>query len=567
MKNISLVLACIATISCGKKGNISGTRAITATQQVNKSNLSQQDSDLDGVSDIEEERIGTNPNIANLPDLSFTSIGDSLFQARFFDRTTTSQYREKINFSKSAPTEINWYRSLIADMAYNELIHEPIDFKYHSLSNLGTKVFKCLTKAESKKSIARFITELREKEYINKYLKFSYRLNIKKMKKLEEIKNIYIDILWNDQQVGRLPSQKLFYQLRNNAFDSKQIYNVINTNEIPFNVDTIDPYKNCLYLKTENFDYSWNGKVLNYKTQLEKIDQSLAHIIIVRSGSLKKYSVNPKAYDLVKLLDELDAKATFSHGGDLVSAFGIGNNFLSLNDLDLSSAKSLKKTKWFYFNKEGKRVIEKLSPGKTYFLANLELKDILKTKKVAETQNYKHKEKLILKDILPGDSISLETSLRGEIIVSEKDRHYLTTGFLVVMGKEATASAKNMCVVKESNTFPNGRDVSLMAEDVDYYPLKIGSRKIQAKIVRGKLIYEFDVHFQDLVNGDLDILLPRESSEEVNYKRLIHRYDKDKSLRCVSGTKRTNSKTFKNRRGKLVLEYETTVTRRGIYRN
>lgn len=566
MKIFLLALVSIAAISCGKKNNTSGPGVIEVIMQEDKSHLAHQDSDFDGVSDIEETRIGTNPNIANLPELSFTSIGDSVFQAKFFDISATREYREKIDFSKSAPTEIDWYRSVIASMAYDELIHEPVEFKYHSLFSLGAKVFKCLTKADSKKSITKLIKDLREKEYINKYLKFHYRLNIKNMKNLENIKKVNIDILWNDHQVGRLPSQKLFYQLRNNAFDSSQIYDVMNTNEIPLNVDFIDPYENCLYLKTKDFDYSWNGRVLNYKTQFEKVDQSLAHIIIVRRGSLKKYSVNPKVYDLIKLLNELGANATYSHAGDLVSAFEIHNSFLSINDLDLSKANSLKKTKWFYFNQEGKRVIEKLSAGKIYFLANLELKDILKTKKVAETQYYKHKEKLILKNILPGDSISIETSLSGEIIVSEASRSYTTSGFVVVIGKEATAAGNNVCMVKESNVFINGRNVSINAEDKEYYNLKMGSREVQAKIVGGKLIYEFNVHFNDLVKGDLEIFLPKVSSENVRYRRETHRYDRGKILRCVKGITRTNSKTYKNKRGKLVLEYETTVTRRGIHR-
>lgn len=567
MKTHFIALICLVAISCGKKNETNKGVVFAPLQQEAKTSIDNQvDSDFDGLTDLEEKKIGTNPHIADLPEVDFHPIGDVDFQAKFFERASTRQNKTSINFSKAPLTQINWMRSIIASMAYDQLNNETINFQYNSLTSLQLKLIKCLTQAESKGNLNNLLNELKEKELLNKIIKLKYQLKIKKIKKLAQVEKIETKILWNESIVGNLLSDKLFYQFLNTDYDSKQIIEVMNINEEPIDIEAIKPFNNCINFNVKDFKYTWNKKKLRYREQLEKIDQSLAHIILLKEGEYKKLSVNPNYFDVPKLLTELGAKATFSHAGEIVSAFGLGNDFQTFSDLNLRRKDHLEKGRWFFLNQEGKRPIQSLTPGKVYYLGYLKVKDILKLEKEEVNFAHNHSETLILEDMLPGDSMTMSTKLFGSYAHVEANSNYFKPGFLIVIGDYASASAQNMCVVEEYNVFPQGKIVGVKATNEEYYVAKLGEREIQGKILEGKMIYEFVLGINDFVGNKVKLELPKLSYESVVYQRAIHTYDRNKESRCKKGRQRTNTTRYEKRNSKLLLNYDTEIVRRGIHR-
>ena len=563
MKTISLALACIALASCGKKDNTSGPGTNVPLQQETKVENKDQDSDFDGINDQIEIENGMNPYIADIPVIKIDASAQIELKTNFFSRGENDYQTNQLIFNKRGRSAIEYLRAEIANIAYSKQYNLERKIKLNTLSKLNSNELRCLTQAETKRSLPKLLEQYRNLEFRDHSSNIHFVTKFKKKKKLKEINHIRLDLNFNKFKLSELKTNRETYNFRTQNFDFGETQTEAIIKEEPIDINRFNEFRNCLYYSIKDFNYNFVGKSLNYKEIFENIEKGLSHIVIIQKGELKRYSVNPKEYSIDKLLKEIQGNPIYGHDGHLVSLFNKRNNFQKIEDLNLNKKKSLEVRRWFFEATNGARIVEPLVPGQVYFLANLSVHDLLKTEISKEVILNNHKSKLKIKNIYVGDKITLETSITGELMVPP-EKSYKIPGYYDV-GSWKDGPIDNACLVHEFNSYIND---TFNIESAERYKLKLNERDIIPEIAGDKLIYEFQVGFDEVKNFTIELQFPEQSKDRFPFKRMTNKRDVSKDLDCVKqrGVS-TNSTTFKNQSAFKKLKYKTSITRRGIHRN
>lgn len=565
MRFISFFMMSLVFISCGKKSNSSGQKSnfeIQEAAEVDKN----KDSDFDGLSDVEELELGTNPNIADLPSVTIESVRDLKFVNQFFTRSENTNEKIFMSFSKAPNNSIQRLRAEAARMAYGKMYNTDEVLKINSLTKLNKIELRCFTQAEAKRVIPKLRSFTEKLEFKNNMLNFDFKTKFKKKKGLNEISNLNFILFLNNTFMSHYKVNRDVFNFRtqNYAFEEEQRVNIIGEKNIESS--SFYEFHNCVETEVKDFDYNFFDNKFSYKLTHEKVEAGLSHIVIIQKGNLQRYSVNPSFYNMDKLLKELKANPYYGHDGQLVKAFGKGNEFKSLENLNLEKKKDLNKRRWFFINEDGNRIIEELKAGEVYFLANLSALDIMNSEVAIETKNINHGYNLVLKNMYVGDKVVIKSKLKGHLILPP-EKKYKVDGF-VDGGFFRAGPLKNACQIHEYNRVVKKKtDLHSEAPFVAVIGEK-NPRVVTSDIINEDLIFEFVINEDDIKNGVLKINLPEKSKAKFPFTRMIHRKDVSRELVCVKKKKVSTNKTDAvDQKAHKKFLYNSVITRRGIHRN
>lgn len=560
---MKILILTLLLISCGKKNTSNQQLPLSLLQEQKTAEDPTRDSDYDGITDTEEKLMGTDPFIADFPKVHFKMESDLNLRSNFYLFSDESTHKYPLQFSKNIDRNKHFILKIIRNLAYEELTGRELNFNVNHLTNLNLYPLKCLTAAQRKGQLKSLLERKRELKPQGYSFDYSFRSNIQKIKNLVSLGKVKKAYYLNDSVLGKSISSRTYYNFDETRFDYAQLQKETFEDEGELNKSNFNPYGNCISVKVTDFDYVVGKKQLKYKKQFEQVEQKLAHVVVYNGKKLIKLSVNPAYYNVEKILKKLNAKAKFGYDGEVVKAFGNGNEFIDLHNLDLLDQRDLDKQRWFYFNKKNLRPIEKLISGEVYFLALLSVKEILKVKKYEEKITADHSKSLVLQNVLPNDQITITQTLNASFNLPAVKK-YLTKGYLSLPFNNVADDFPRACSVHEYNTYPSGVPQSFKLDKASSFPLFVKKRQIFPKIVHDKLVYEFTISLEDITEGDLHMTFKEVTGEILSYRRNTHKVDHGDGT--CRPRKKTNSTTYTTHSVHRKIKYNIEIVRRGIHR-
>ena len=318
----------LSFFSCQSIENKSGFSSLISTKIENNK---AKDSDYDGISDEEEKDRGWNPYIANIPDLQVRLLSGAL---------KSSQREVKI---KAFPNELK--KTLLNLIYKKENGFSPIEdeniFLKTPIQPLGCINYR----------LGSVYTD-----YLDLDLSFKF-FNTEGVK---EVRNAQTNFF---NHTGPLFS----------LHEEKQI----KRKSIPFHKIVY----NCISIADINFDYKIGTEFFNYKYARKKVQNKLAHFVIVLPDKIVKQSIDSNHYSLVTFIAEMKSK------------FNSNNH----------------KKKWYFISSRINKITDKLIAGELYYLIPLEASEVKLTyRNKKQIKGVVEANKIVLNNLKKGDELIVE---------------------------------------------------------------------------------------------------------------------------------------------------------------
>lgn len=355
MKNIFVLLFLLSLVSCGKKENKTGEdyQFQEKGEQIIPSDPGL-DNDFDGLTNGEEKKLGTDPNIADLP-ISSLKIESASLQVGESKFLYTEEGRSLFQIQKKS----------ISKHVYNLRYNGLYNISKYDLSDDFSSEERCLNELIT-------IPQNEEEQEIN--------LDFKIDKKDKTIINA-------EYFVNQYPVDNIF---------SKQ-FKISNINE--FITDR------CLKIIPRELKYNLGKKVIQLSDIKESIETKLAHIIILNKEEVKIYHVNPDQTSMKNLAKKLNLDLQLSEDGErVISLDGLVSDY-EYDDQMINDENYLTYGKWFFLSSNHKSLKENFIAGETYILSYLKLEDLISIAPKIYEASFNHKIKL--NSVKAGDEVTI----------------------------------------------------------------------------------------------------------------------------------------------------------------
>ncbi len=468
MKLLLATLLTMTFLSCGKAENESGSYASFINQM-------SVDTDFDGIYDFHEKKMGTDPQVADLPFIEVKSQNIKLKGRNF-----TLEYEKEETSTFVLDNKIKRQVRLFLK-----------ERNYH----LEEEVFSEKEKRRFCLSDDVYFEALAKKLYPEK-LSFEYSVIPDQNKLSDSITNLKVNLL-QDESTLQVNSQIFFA-----------------------NIDFNRAIERCLSFDLIDFNYTIAGRELEFSDVASDTGKNLSHIIIKNEDVLKDYRVNPKGNFLDQLRKQnIDFK--ISPSGEIIhidqkrSSFALRESF--------SYYRSLKpdQKRWFFISSDSGVITDQLNPGQTYILALVSIKEILKSEKLYETQAIEQNSNIIsLKGFSSGDEIYLNLDAQIDLI-SKQNINIRKAGYNHLVEQFGIATPRSVatgCSHVETNLNDGARRYELLKNLRLFAQFSSGESR-ELKNVNGKLVLKYTLKKEDFISGVASIQVGPINKSAFTYTR------------------------------------------------